>query len=88
MKINENPNSPKDTIKAADYIVSFIENMGIGHIFLVTGAGSMHLNDAIGRNKNIQYVCTHHEQAAAMAAEAYARVKDSLGVAMVTTGPG
>jgi len=48
----------------------------------------MHLNDALGRNKNIQYITCHHEQACAMAAESYARLSGKLGVINVTTGPG
>lgn len=46
----------------------------------------MHLNDAVGRN--IPFICHHHEQACAMAAEGYARVFGSLAVVVVTTGPG
>ncbi len=48
----------------------------------------MHLNDAVIKHGHMGYVCHHHEQAAAMAAEAYARAREGLGVAMVTTGPG
>jgi acetolactate synthase-1/2/3 large subunit len=48
----------------------------------------MHLVDSLGRNKNIEYVCCHHEQAAAIAAGAYAQYSNTLGVALVTTGPG
>ena len=48
----------------------------------------MHLNDAFGRCPELQYVCCHHEQAASMAAEAYARISGELPVVNVTTGPG
>lgn len=47
----------------------------------------MHLNDSIGTS-GLQYVCTHHEQAAAMAAEGYARITNSPALVNVTTGPG
>ena len=53
----------------------------------MTGGGAMFLNDAVGRS-GLQYVCNHHEQACAMAAEGYARITNRLGVASVTTGPG
>ena len=43
-------------------------------MFMVTGGGAMHLNDSFGKDSRIEYVCNHHEQACAMAAEAYARV--------------
>lgn len=75
-------------MRVADYIVDFLYKRGIGHIFLLTGGGAMHLNDALAKHGQMKYVCHHHEQAAAMAAEAYARARASLGVAMVTTGPG
>ncbi len=75
-------------MKLSDYIVGQLADWGVRHIFLVTGGGAMHLNDSIGKEPRIQYVCNHHEQASAMAAEAYARVSDRPGVLNVTTGPG
>lgn len=74
-------------IRVADYIVHRLESLGVEHVFLVTGGGAMHLDDAIGRGK-IRYVCNHHEQASAIAAEGYARKRNALGVAVVTSGPG
>jgi acetolactate synthase-1/2/3 large subunit len=61
---------------------------GAKHIFLVTGGGAMHLNDSIGTAQGLQYICTHHEQAAAIAAEGYARITNRPGLLNVTTGPG
>ena len=55
---------------------------------MVSGGGAMHLNDSLGKCKAIQFVCNLHEQASTIAAEAYARVTNNLGVAIVTTGPG
>jgi acetolactate synthase-1/2/3 large subunit len=75
-------------MKVSDYIVGQLADWGVRHIFLVTGGGAMHLNDSIGREQRIQYVCNHHEQASAMAAEAYARISGRPGVINVTTGPG
>jgi acetolactate synthase I/II/III large subunit len=75
-------------MKLSDYIVSQLADWGVRHIFLVTGGGAMHLNDSIGAEPRIQYICNHHEQASAMAAEAYARVSGQPGVINVTTGPG
>ena len=60
-------------MRLADYIAQWLVENGTRHVFLVTGGGAMHLNDAFGRCNELQYVCCHHEQAAAMAAEAYAR---------------
>ena len=75
-------------IRLADYVIRSLADWGVTHIFLVTGGGAMHLNDAIGREERIQFVCHHHEQAAAMAAEGYARIKGTPGIVNVTAGPG
>jgi acetolactate synthase I/II/III large subunit len=75
-------------VKLSDYIARQLADWGVRHIFLVTGGGAMHLNDSIGGEPRIQYVCNHHEQASAMAAECYARVSGHPGVVNVTTGPG
>ena len=48
----------------------------------------MHLNDALGREPRLSYICNHHEQACAMAAEGYARITNQIGVVSVTSGPG
>ena len=74
--------------RVADYIVSFLASKGVGHVFLVTGGGAMHLNDAFGRSKQIAYVPCHHEQACAMAAESYFRMSGRVAAVNVTTGPG
>ena len=75
-------------MRVADYIWNFLADRGVKHVFLVTGGGAMHLNDALGREKRIKYVCNLHEQACAMAAEGYARMSGIPGVVSVTTGPG
>jgi len=75
-------------VRLADYVMSFLESIGVRDIFTVSGGGSIFLDDALGLSKNIKYYCCHHEQAVAMAAEAYARVKRDIGVSLVTSGPG
>ena len=75
-------------IKVSDYIAKYLADYGVRHVFMLTGGGAMHLNDSFGKEKRIQYICNHHEQACAIAAEGYARVKGHVGVACVTTGPG
>ena len=75
-------------MRVADYIFKTLADWGTKHVFLVTGGGAMFLNDAIGQEKRISYVCNLHEQACAMAAEGYARISGSPGVVCVTTGPG
>ena len=76
------------TVKLSDWVFRFIAELGVKHVFMVTGGGAMHLNDSLGQRTDIEYVCTLHEQAAAMAAESYAKVTGDLGVCLVTAGPG
>lgn len=75
-------------IKLSDYVIKYLEQLDIRHMFMIPGGGAMHLNDSLGKSEKIQYVCCLHEQACAIAAEAYARVNNRLGLVMVTTGPG
>jgi acetolactate synthase-1/2/3 large subunit len=76
------------TMKLSDYVFRFVADLGVRHVFLMSGGGAMHLNDSAGHTSGLEYVAVLHEQAAAIAAEAYARVNGNLGVALVTTGPG
>jgi len=75
-------------IKLSQYVVGRLADWGVRDLFMITGGGAMHLNDSVGREPRIRYICSHHEQAAAMAAEVYARVTGSTAVLNVTTGPG
>lgn len=75
-------------IKVSDYVIKRLEETGAAHMFMLPGGGAMHLNDSLGKSNIIQYVCCLHEQACAIAAEAYARVTNNIGLLMVTTGPG
>jgi len=77
-------------IKVSDFIAKFIaEHEDTAKtVFMVSGGGNMHLIDSLGKNENLEYVCNHHEQACAIAAEGYARVSNKIGIAYVTTGPG
>lgn len=74
-------------MRVADYIFQYLASIGVQHIFMVTGGGAMYLNDAI-KKSGLTYVCFHHEQAAAMSAEGYARDTGRLAVVCVTSGPG
>lgn len=75
-------------IKLSDYVANRLAESGIRHVFMITGGGAMHLNDSIGHEPGIRCIFNHHEQAAAMAAEGYARVTGKTGCINVTTGPG
>lgn len=76
-----------NTVKVSDYIADFIANLGIKHVFGVVGGGSMHLNDSFGHHDKLKFIACHHEQAAAMAADSYARL-NGIAACLFTTGPG
>ena len=75
-------------ITVATYLAQRLAANGHRHVFLVTGGGAMFLNDAMCHHPQLAPVFFHHEQAAAMAAEAYARIAEQLPILNVTTGPG
>ena len=73
-------------IKVTDYIAKRLKEYGIKDVFMITGGGTMHLNDSLGRTFNC--IHNHHEQATAISAEGYARVSGKLAVVNITSGPG
>jgi acetolactate synthase-1/2/3 large subunit len=75
-------------ILVSDIIRNFFEEKGLRHVFLLSGGMMMNLLDSISKSTKIRYICNHHEQASAMAAEVYARVNNSLGLCYATSGPG
>ncbi len=76
-------------IKLSDYVMKFIIQQGIKHIFLIAGGGAMHLIDSAGRFPGeLEFVANLHEQASAICAHGYGHLTGNLGVALVTTGPG
>ncbi len=75
-------------MKLSDYVVQFLVDQGIGHVFVISGGAVIHLVDSAARHPDIQYICTQHEQGAGAAADAYARMNENLGAVMVTSGPG
>lgn len=75
-------------IRVADYVALFISDaLGLQDIFMLSGAGSMHLTDGVACNPKLRAICVHHEQSASMALEAYARTNESFAVGYFSTGP-
>lgn len=74
--------------RVADFIFELLIKHGIDTCFSVVGGGAMHLNNAMALNDNIHKYFNHHEQACAIAAEAYARYSGKMAVVCVTSGPG
>ncbi len=76
------------TMKLSDYVFRFLVDKGVKHVFMLPGGGAMHLDDSLGRCSAITYTCFLHEQALAIAAEAYGQFTNFPGVGLVTSGPG
>lgn len=74
--------------KVSNYIAEKLLEAGITDVFMITGGGAMHLNDALGHQEGLHCLYNHHEQACAMAAESYARIRNRTAAVCVTTGPG
>lgn len=74
-------------IKLSEYVFRFLEEKGVGHAFMLPGGGAMHLDDSLGKS-SIPYTVFLHEQAAAIAAEAYGQHTNTPGLVLVTSGPG
>jgi len=76
-------------MRLSDYVITFLkERYKVDTIFTVSGGGCIFLVDSLANVEGVSYVATHHEQAAGLAAEGYARIGNRLGVCLVTSGPG
>jgi acetolactate synthase I/II/III large subunit len=75
-------------VKLSDYVMRFVADQGVRHVFLVTGGGAMHLNHSLAHEPRLTPICNSHEQASAICAEGYSKATNHLGVCLVTTGPG
>lgn len=76
------------SIKVSEYIADFWVKNGVEDVFMITGGGAMHLNDAIGHKESLSCTFNHHEQASSIAAEGYARLTGRIAAVCVTSGPG
>jgi acetolactate synthase-1/2/3 large subunit len=76
------------SMKLSDFVVQFLADQGVGHVFGLTGGAVVHLFDSAAKFGRLRPIFTHHEQAAAFAAQSYARISGNLGACFVTTGPG
>ena len=75
-------------MKLSDYIADFFAQQGIKYVFAVTGGASIHIIHSLDAHPDTDFIAPHHEQAGAMAADAYARTTGGLGAAVATSGPG
>ena len=74
-------------MKFSDFVAKKLESAGIDFVSGVTGGGVVHLLHSMENLKGVRVIYTHHEQAAAYAAEGYTRMS-KRAACFVTTGPG
>ena len=75
-------------IRLADYITKYLSSLGVKDVFMLSGTGSIHLDDAFAHQDGMNYICARHEAAAVMMAAASAKLTGRIGVVIATTGPG
>ena len=75
-------------MRVADYLANYISKLGVKNVFMLSGTGSIHLDDAFAFQKDINHICARHEAAAVYMAEAAAKLTGKIGVVIATTGPG
>lgn len=77
-----------DKIKVSDWIVKYLVHLGVTDVFGYPGGMAVHFMDSLSKNKNIYSHITYNEQGAGFAANGYAQVKNDIGVAFSSSGPG
>ncbi len=79
----------KERITGAEALMRSLEHQGVTTLFGYPGGSIMPAFDALyGHRQTLNHILVRHEQAAAHAAEGYARVSGRVGVCLVTSGPG
>jgi len=75
-------------VKLSDYVIDFLARRGVTHVFGISGGAAVHMFDSAAKHPDVTPIFPQHEQAAAIAADGYARATGRLGVAITTSGPG
>ena len=76
-------------VRVADYITEYLyEKFCVEHIFMLSGGGSIYLDDSVALHPHVKDICVRNEATVAMMANGYVKSGSPLGVAYVTTGPG
>lgn len=74
-------------MKGAEFLVQVLEREGVEVLFGYPGGAILPVYDALIHSP-IQHILVRHEQAAALAADGYARATGKVGVCIATSGPG
>jgi acetolactate synthase-1/2/3 large subunit len=81
------PAPETEAVSGARLVVQALEREGVTHVFGYPGGAIMPVYDAL-TGSSLQHILVRHEQAAALAADAYGRVTGRPGVCIATSGPG
>jgi len=73
-------------MRLADFVIQYLKNKNVKNFFSVTGRGTLFLNDALAREKNVKSFFFHHEQSASFAAITTPSVNNEISCCMVSTG--
>lgn len=76
-------------MKLSDFVIHYLADLGIKHVFVLTGGYAVNLIDSLHHEPRLKHVCVNHEQVGAMAAEGYARFAEAgIGAMISTNAPG
>ncbi len=75
-------------LTGAEIVVRCLKEEGVEYVFGYPGGAVLHLYDALHVQEDVKHILVRHEQAAAHAADGYARASGKPGVVLVTSGPG
>jgi acetolactate synthase-1/2/3 large subunit len=75
-------------MKAAQLFIECLENEGVHLIFGIPGEENLDIMEALRDSRQIHFITTRHEQAAAFMADVYGRLTGKTGVCLATLGPG
>lgn len=74
-------------MKLSDYIADFLSKI-TDAVFVGQGGNIIHVLDSLGKRKDIKVIPSQNEQGASIAADAYSRFSNKIGVTAATSGPG
>lgn len=75
-------------LTGAQILIKMIKAQGVNTIFGYPGGATIDIHDELARHPDLRHILVRHEQGAVHSADGYARANDSVGVALVTSGPG
>ena len=75
-------------LTGAQILIKMIKAQGVDTIFGYPGGATIDIHDELARHPDLRHILVRHEQGAVHSADGYARANDSVGVALVTSGPG